>query len=286
MSMRHATVATALCLAAAGCAGHANPADTTLQVATTAGPDAALPKDLRVVAFNVHMEPGEKVAKAIHADAALRDADLIMLEEVHAKDGDACSGACVVGRELGYYAVYAPGHVNGKGTDGIALLSKSPILSAAVIELPHMNSVFNTQRKVAIEATVLVGKTPVTVYTVHLDNRLNVKDRRTQMLPVLERAEKTTTPVIIAGDFNTSPFTWIHHVIPVPTGTQDNHLEELVRKHGFQTPCAGSGPTSQWLAMKLDAIYTRGFDTVRFSTADAQSLSDHYALWADVHLKI
>jgi endonuclease/exonuclease/phosphatase family metal-dependent hydrolase len=178
------------------------------------------------------------------------------------------------------YAVYAPGHVNGKGTDGVAILSRVPIANADVIELPQFNVVFNGGRRIALSATVMLEGEPVRVYAVHLENRLNVKDRRHQMEAVLDRAKKDPGRVIIAGDFNTSPFTWLFHVIPVLTTTQDDRLEELVRANGFQTPVAGSGATSRFLAMKLDAIYTRGFDTVSFATAMAQSASDHMALWA------
>jgi endonuclease/exonuclease/phosphatase family metal-dependent hydrolase len=88
--------------------------------------------------------------------------------------------------------------------------------------------------------------------------------------------------VIIAGDFNTNPFTWISHWLPIPTNTQDERLEELVRSYGFDTPCRDSGATHRYIGMKLDAIYTRGFDTKRFSTAHADDVSDHLALWAIV----
>jgi endonuclease/exonuclease/phosphatase family metal-dependent hydrolase len=38
--------------------------------------------------------------------------------------------------------------------------------------------------------------------------------------------------------------------------------------------------TQKARAMKLDGIYTRGFVTRKFATADAQNVSDHLALWA------
>ena len=102
---------------------------------------------------------------------------------------------------------------------------------------------------------------------------------------MLADADRQTTPVIIAGDFNTSPFTWLTHVIPIPTGTQDDRLEELVRAHGFSTPTKDLGATSHWLAMKLDAIYTRGLAVAHTATSDAADISDHLAVWADVTVK-
>lgn len=260
------------------CANHGLPADLHVEAVF---PDhgRALAKPMRVVELNVEMKPGPEVLGAIRADRNLASADVIVLEEVH-RPHLGCSAACVVGRALGMYQIYAPGHANGDGDDGVAILSRAPITSSKVIELLHFDVHFNGGRRVALEATIDRDGQPITVYAVHLENRITVAQRRAQMLPVLERAAKQLTPVIIAGDLNTSPFTWIAHVIPIPTGTQDDRMEELARAHGFDTPVAESGATSRYLAMKLDAIYTRGFTTKAFATADGSGISDHLALWA------
>jgi endonuclease/exonuclease/phosphatase family metal-dependent hydrolase len=269
-----------------GCLNHAEPRDTRVEAVAPPAPLASdLPRDLRVVAFNVHMEPGEKIADALRNDPQLRGADLIFFEEIH-RSNLGCSGACEVGRELGFSSVYAPGGAAGDGDDGIAILSRSPISNARVIVLPHFDVHINSARRVALAATIEVAGKPVTVYAVHLENRLTVRDRRTQMLPVLEDAARQTTPVIIGGDLNTSPFTWIAHLIPVPIGTQDDHMEALARSEGFDTPVKDTGPTSRFFQMKLDAIYTRGFATQRFATAEAGDLSDHLAVWAVMSEKL
>jgi endonuclease/exonuclease/phosphatase family metal-dependent hydrolase len=275
--LRTLCVGTLLVLAACM---HAIPKDRSVETTfPTTAKAAELPRQLRVVTFNLHMEPGDTIERGLLADPALRDADLILFEEVH-RDGTACSAACVVARDLGFYAVYAPGHVNGDGDDGVAIVSRAPITSAQVLELPFYNVHFNGGRRIALAATIELNGRPVTVYAVHLENRLTVHDRRVQMTPVLEHAQRQQTPVIIAGDFNTSPFTWLAHVVPFPTGTQDDRFEELVRAHGFATPVASSGPTHHHLWMKLDGIYTRGFTTQQFATATAHDVSDHLALWA------
>jgi endonuclease/exonuclease/phosphatase family metal-dependent hydrolase len=278
--------AAALALVTA-CSNHAIPTDRAL-VATSrtdvpAAAHTTLPAALRMVEFNVEMKPGTTIARALRDEPELRAADLIMLEEVHHTDAP-CSGACIVGRELGYYTVYAPGHVNGDGTDGVALLSRAPIVDARVIELPRYDLHYNSERKVAIVATLSLGGAPVTVYAVHLDNRITAAERRRQIAPVLADADARSTPVIIAGDFNISPFEWLDHVIPVPTGTQDDCFEATMRAHGFATPTAHIGATSHWLAMKLDAIFTRGIAVERVATSDAGDISDHLALWADLRV--
>jgi endonuclease/exonuclease/phosphatase family metal-dependent hydrolase len=267
-------------LAFVGCASHGIPKDRRVETTFLASaPLAELPDQFKLVTFNVHMEPGDKVAPAIAADRATRDADVIVMQEVH-RSGLGCSGACDVGKRLGYYVLYAPGHAAKDGDDGIAILSKAPITSSQLIVLPYFDVHFNAGRRVALAATIQHAGKPITIYAVHLDNRLDVDDRRTQMLPVLEHAKRQQTPVVIAGDFNTSPFTWVGHVLPILTTTQDNHLEKLVRSFGFDTPCADSGPTHRYIGMKLDAIYTRGFTTKRFAVARAKDVSDHMALWA------
>lgn len=278
MEMRLAVVAVSLALAA--CGNHTLPVHPGIETTFLATPPVReLPARLQVVTFNVHMESGAKIAKAIATDRAIKDADVIVMQEVHRKVFG-CSDACDVGKRLGYYTIYAPGHATGAEDYGVAILSKAPITSAQVIELPFFNVHVNSGRRIALAATIEHAGHPLTVYAVHLENRVTVKQRRQQMMPVLEHAKRQPTPVVIAGDFNTSPFTWIDHLVPILTTTQDDRLEELMRANGFDTPVAGSGPTHRYIGMKLDAIYTRGVTVRRFATARAHDVSDHLALWA------
>ncbi|HET9988619.1 MAG TPA: endonuclease/exonuclease/phosphatase family protein, partial [Kofleriaceae bacterium] len=116
--------------ALAGCMAHALPADAHVEAIAPAAPKVAeLPRPMRVVEFNVHMERGEKIADALEHDPALRDADVIILEEIH-RSNLGCSGACEIGKAFGFYSVYAPGAANGDGDDGVAIVSRAPITSA------------------------------------------------------------------------------------------------------------------------------------------------------------
>ena len=246
-------------------------------------PAAELPAQIKVATFNIHMEPGGKIAKALVADRALRDVDVIMLEEVPRENGSTCSSACAMGRTLGMYSVFAPAHTKHDDDFGVAILSRVPITSARVIELPWNDVHFNAGRRIALVATVQQDGRPITLYAVHLENRLNPSDRKRQMTPVFEDAKQQRTPVIIAGDLNTNPFVWISHWIPIPAGAYQQHeMESFARSYGFDTPVAGSGATHRYIGMKLDAIYTRGFDTKHFAVAHAKDVSDHMALWAVV----
>jgi endonuclease/exonuclease/phosphatase family metal-dependent hydrolase len=240
-----------------------------------------LPARFKVVTFNVHMEKADVIIKGIEGDRALRDADLLMLEEVPREHGDSCSAACGAAKKLGYHALYAAGHIDGKRDIGVAILSRAPFTSSQVIELPWNDVHVNAGRRIALEATLQQAGHPITVYAVHLENRLTPGDRAKQMQPILDHAAHQRTPIVMGGDFNTNPFTWVSHWLPIPTaGYQASRLESLMRAHGFDTPVKDSGATHRYIGMKLDAIYTRGFEATRFATAHAKDVSDHMALWA------
>src|SRR5262249_13805854 len=159
-------------------------------------------------------------------------------------------------RTLGYFSVYAPAAMADDGDDGVAIVSRAPIVATELIELPSFDLHINSKRRVALAATIQQDGRPITVYATHLLVRLTVAERRHQVLPLLEHAKRRTTPVIIAGDFNPNPFTWIAHLIAIPMTAQPVRLEEFVRSEGFDTPVTNSGPTNRYINMKLDAIYT------------------------------
>lgn len=281
--LRPSSVALALAVLAA-CAhlDHRTPADRRPEV--LAQPRSLDPAHgpVRVVAYNIHGVDGAALARAIAANPSLGAADILLLSEVHAHGP--CSDACVAGAALGLASAYAPGHLQDRGTEGVAILSRWPLSDVEVIELPYHDVVVNSARRVAVAATTLTPDGPVRLYAVHLDNRISPTARVAQLAPVLDRAQAWPGPVVIGGDFNTSPFSWVGAVVPVPTGSQDDAVERAVRAAGLTTPVTGSGPTSAWLSMRLDAIYTRGAAVRDFGVSHDVRLSDHLPLWADVLL--
>lgn len=239
---------------------------------------ASLPTTFKVVAFNVHRRPGEAIVNAVQRDPALRDADLIVLSEVPAKG--ACGAACVAARTLGRYAAFEPDYELRGAQIGQAVLSRVPILSARLIVLPT----FGVHQNAALVAVVRVGGVPVTLYSVHLTDEISFPERIRQMRPILADARARITPVIIAGDFNT-PINYEQHMLPVAEGHATDRFEAFVRAYGFTTPVSRSGSTWRVLPLKLDAIYTRDFETWRFGTSHGDDISDHLALWAVMTLQ-
>ena len=271
-------------LAAAAACNHPRPTNPALQHVPLPGASAATsgPR-LRLVTFNVHMIEGAAIATAIRTDAALARADVIALQEVTHVGGEPMSRACVAAVQLGMHCAFAPGYgTKNGGSHGVALLSRLPLADVEMVELPFNHTLLNSGRRVALGATVDVAGTPVRIYSVHLDARINPAVRKRQLRPVLDAADRRPIATAIAGDMNTSPFVWIGRIIPVPAGVQDSRLEKFVRARGFATPTTSSGPTSQWLAMQLDAVYTRGLAVVDQRVEHGVRVSDHLPLWTDL----
>jgi len=287
--MRRPFLAVAVAVAVAtGCA-HFNrddPASTRVQRGGHARAAAGPVDRVRVVTFNVHSESAATIAAAVRDDPALRRGDLLMLQEMEEYPGEPGCRARQVAAALGMAWAYAPGYGHpGGGSHGVALLSRWPLRDLQVIELPRNDTVVNSARRVALGATVAAPGGPLRVYSVHLDNRIDPDLRVAQLAPVIAAAaEQPIERVIVAGDFNTSPFRWLGHLIPLPAGGQLAAVEHYVRAHGYSTPVTGSGPTSQWFGMRLDAVYLRGLRGGAFAVERSVRISDHFPLWVDVLL--
>lgn len=315
----HPALAARLALVAAlpltACFNHGMPLDSTVEVTPgTAMVDAVPAPTLLVTTYNVHRIASEDLLQAFLDTPQLQNADIVLLQEVY--KSDECSPACYVANALGRHALYAPGHGvdDGEHSDGVAIISKQPLAHAEVIELPDNHVVVNGGRRIALYAQAQWGARAVHVYAVHLENRINSSARRAQLLPVLQHARALVdrenaaaaqaaraqplvnrwgvrppnpraaqrSTVVIAGDMNTSPFSWGLHLLPWPK-SQTTALETLVREYGFDTPVVGSGSTHQHLNMRLDAMYTSGADVRDFGVDRSNGASDHYPLWARLY---
>lgn len=270
-----------------GCASlnHKPPRDPSIELRAAAPHTAAsiAPGVLRLVTYNVHGISGPSIARALRGDPTLRNADLVLLQEV-ASHG-ACSAACAAAEELGFASVFAPGHQQDGGTSGVAILSRWPLGEPEIIELPYRYAVVNSARRIALAATLDTERGPARVISVHLENRINPAARVSQLAPALAHAQRFPGAVLLGGDMNTSPFLWLGHLVPIPAGLQTRRLDAAARAAGLQTPVAEVAATSQWLDMRLDAVYTRGVRARAHGVAITVRASDHLPLWLDVEVE-
>ena len=282
--MRSVLLVVATVVALVAC-NHPRPRDITVETRTHGPVSFAQTSRLRLVTYNVHMIEAGKIAAALRAKPDLAVADLVLLQEVESYPEEGESRACAAAKQLDLHCAYAPGYgLPSGGSHGVAILSRFPLTDLEVTELPYNDTVLNSARRVALGATVNAGTGPVRIYAVHLDNRINPVERVQQLAPVLDAADQRDLPTVIAGDMNTSSFVWIGSLIPMPSGSQDDRLESFVRMRGFSTPVIGSGATSTWLGMRLDAVYTRRVEVGAYHVETDVRASDHLPMWADLEL--
>ena len=271
------------------CLQRADPADPSARVGAHLGDGGScgrLAAGIRLVTFNVHGQDASTIANAFRSHRQLRHAQVILLQEIEHRGGRDTTAA--LARELGMAYAYAPGYgLPAGGSHGVAILSRCPLGDVGILELPRYDVHMNAARRVALGATAQFLDQPLRVYSVHLDNRINPGQRKRQLAPVLDDiGRRPAAPVVVGGDFNTSPFCWLWNLLPVPCGVQGSRLERYVRERGLQTPVTDSGGTSKWLAMRLDGFYTGHVQISGHGVADAVRLSDHLPLWMDVRRRL
>ena len=279
-----------LLLAPTSCArlNRPDPTDTTVErgrglaAAAASRPAAAL----RIVSFNVHQTEAWAITRALLRNPRLRRADVIFLQEIEHHGDEPDSRAAQVARALGFHHAYAPGYgLRGGGSHGVAILCRFALRDLEVLELARNDTVVNSARRVALVARTRVAGRNLALYNVHLDARINPSDRIRQLTPVVDHALKRPSDlVVLGGDLNTAPFRWVGHLLPIPSGEQHRRVEELMRRRGFAAPVVSGGPTSKWLSMRLDGLYTRGLDAVDYAVENGVRLSDHLPLWLDVRV--
>jgi endonuclease/exonuclease/phosphatase family metal-dependent hydrolase len=157
---------------------------------------------------------------------------------------------------------------------GLAILSRYPLSEVQIRALKPFDLRFHSRKRFALLATAVTPWGPVRLVDVHLDTRLNLANRLEQLEPVMR---DTAARRIIAGDFNSNPFYWVEHVLPLPAlHSQAAGIHQFMTRSGFRTSI-GDSATTHDLGMHLDWIWVAG---MRPTTSEITPLrySDHHAV--------
>lgn len=237
----------------------------------------------RVMSINLaNVSDARRIADEIKQRAGTIP-DILMLQEVAKPKGANTSVAEDLAKLLGLHAIFAapkPGPTN----IGIAILSRWPLSDRKVHTVPRFYRVLKIRPRVALGATTHAPSGPIRIWTTHLDTRINVQERLTQLSPILTEAQQHRGPAIIGGDLNTLGVGWVLHALPYKTG--DAHARaviDLMSRHGFQTPFTKYRPTFDRFGLQLDWIFLRGLNTVA-TGIEPLAFSDHHAIWTDIVL--
>jgi endonuclease/exonuclease/phosphatase family metal-dependent hydrolase len=145
----------------------------------------------------------ERMALVTEGLAALAP-DVVALQEV--REAPAFPNqAAGLARAAGYHHVFAPATPFGGGQEGLALLSRDPIVTYASLELPHAQP---QERRILLSACLETGAGPIWVHTTHLNYRLHHgKQREDQVLAIDEAvaARAGEAPQVLMGDLNARP---------------------------------------------------------------------------------
>lgn len=174
-----------------------------------------------------------------------------------------------------------------KAALGHAIFSKYPIIKTGYFD-------FEDTSNNALYADILKGKDTVRVYNVHLqslgiiprvsylqknDNEKLRKrvsyafeKQQAQIEKIIEHKAKISYPIIIAGDFNNTPFSYTYRKLK-------EGMHDSFRKRGN-----GLGTTFNFetFPMRIDYIFaSEELEVISFDTME-ETFSDHYAIRATV----
>lgn len=246
---------------------------------------------VRVVTFNVHFGKNlAKIVKAFAFNPNLAIADIIFFQEIENRRSQNKSQTKQLARALGLNFIYVPSRAlsMGRGTHGLAVLSRFPLSGTEAIKLP-VYKLLRMRPRIAIASEVEVFGEKVKIYNVHLNGPLNYSERIKQLQTVIDHLKmgKSGQPVILGGDFNTIPLiTLANTMIPIFYHNQKRKFNSFLRKNGFQTNCEKAGHTMRrgLVMFQLDGIYPKNARVANFGVERSVKVSDHYPLWADIKI--
>lgn len=160
---------------------------------------------------------------------------------------------------------------------GNAILSKLPLEGIESIELPPVKrwEPLLAGKKNALEATINWNGKPITFVAIHIETRS--QETRLQSVEVLsERIQKTDTPFVLLGDFNSQR---------INTGT--SAVDFLLEKQAFTTDV----DSESWKTFPSESP-DRGIDwilvndpiEIRNTQVVSSNLSDHLMITAEIQI--
>jgi endonuclease/exonuclease/phosphatase (EEP) superfamily protein YafD len=241
------------------------------------------PVALTILTLNLAMrEDTDAIESELAARGLARRADIVLLQEVVQRDGDADVGSKLA-RALDLQSVFRPAFaLDAHRMMGLAILSRHRMTDPHVLQLKRFDLSFRSRHRIALGAAIDSPAGPIRVYNVHLDTRINVGERIEQLTDVTRELDGTDGPTIIGGDFNTNDNRWLFHAMPLPfVGHQRDGVLRFMQGLGFRSAITGRVPTHDALGMQLDWIFLKGL-SASSAAIQPMDISDHHALIASV----
>lgn len=280
LSLRSLRLAISLSLL---CAGTFSPSAYGQQ---SASQQAAAKCTISALSLNLHgTRDGHAILTALRDAGGFERADVMLFQEVVRPRQGGGGAVDDVARVLGMQIAFARGFVLRSGEEeGLAVLSRYPIVQSRVIVLQHNDLLWKSRRRVALAVTVETPAGQLRVYNLHLDTRVNLRARLEQLRPVAEEAASAPGPALVGGDLNTNPYRWVGHTLPVVMAPdQGAGVLRYMNTLGYASVFPRKTPTSRWFRMQLDWLFLRNLEVGPVAVQPI-SFSDHHALCACLQL--
>lgn len=242
---------------------------------------AAVPTEIKIVSYNIRWRGDKELQEIIDwlKDKHDRPAVIALQEVDRAKRRTAhVNNARKLAEALGMYYAWAapPAPHNRKASEeetGVQILSPYPLSHVTRLVLPHKGP--GQRWRVALGATLTIGKSELRVYSVHSETRIPVDRKIEQLGAVLKDLSHypASTPAVVMGDFNS----WEPATI--------SRVRKLFSEAGFVTPFPDDEATFKRkvlvldLELKLDWIWLRGLSAPSYGIDRSLTVSDHFPLW-------
>ncbi|HLL74748.1 MAG TPA: endonuclease/exonuclease/phosphatase family protein, partial [Pyrinomonadaceae bacterium] len=162
----------------------------------------------------------------------------------------------------------------GEDETGVTILSRYPLTDVERIVLPHAGP--GCRRRAAVGATVNVAGTPVRVYSVHAETRLEIEKKTEQWRAALDSLARRpgVQRAVVLGDFNSIK------------GKDVRAARKLFSESDFTTPFPDDKSTWKTfvIKLKLDWLWLRGLSPTSHGIAKHVKFSDHWPLWVRAKL--
>ena len=235
---------------------------------------------LRVVTYNVKNQDLSSILNKLTEEIINLSIDVILFQEIEEYGKDVIE----ILKKFGYFYSYASARIIPRGSHGLGIISKYPIVKETVYDLPKKNLLFRSRRRIVLGVDIEKGNALMKICNVHLDTRLNIQDRINQIEPIIEIAKNTNELFIIGGDFNTLPFKYFKNFLPYRKNDQVKSLLAYIADNKLVSENSISLKTFDYRKLKLilDHIFINQGKIVEYKVLTNFANSDHYPVMADI----
>ena len=273
------------------------------------------PETIRALTLNLWGEQGpfaRRMALCQQQLRALRP-DVLALQEVREIPGQLENTAATLAQALDMHFVFAETLQWGGGTEGLAILSRVPMVAHGHAALPHPTA---GERRIVLHAALDFAGTRVAAFTTHLNYRMGHGLEREDQVEAVDQFVATTSAklapapalTLLMGDFNATPdsdelrfLRGLHCLRGRRTFYQDAFLVHSDRERDAGLTWSRRNPYTQRLRFlqtdrRLDYIFVGAPDRkgrgvvhtcrVVLDEGDADGVfpSDHFGVLAEVQL--